>query len=146
MSTVGTTSHDGSVVDLNMGDLEVLSVKTLSFTVSLQVGEENEEELASSLRPSALVTRSLHHVSLGMTTNTTIVTSESNSLLVSDNVIEITLSLDEGHTTNGTAHFTSVLEVNGEVGTASLTTYMIINKYLVKYSSWYQQESHYNKC
>lgn len=146
MSTVGTTSHDGSVVHLNMGDLEVLSVKTLSFTVSLQVGEENEEELASSLRPSALVTRSLHHVSLGMTTNTTIVTSESNSLLVSDNVVEITLSLDEGHTTNGTADFTSVLEVNGEVGTASLTTYMIINKYLVKYSSWYQQESHYIHC
>ena len=37
MSTVSTTSHNGSVIDLDVGDLEILDVETLGFTVSLQV-------------------------------------------------------------------------------------------------------------
>ena len=126
MSTVGTASHDGSVVDLNMRDLEILHVKTLGFTVSLEVVEEDKEELASSFGPSALITRSLDKMTLGMTTNTTVVTSEGDSLLVGNNVVKILLSLDQRHVSNGTTDFTSILEVDSEVGTTSLTTYTII--------------------
>ena len=127
MSTVGTTSHDGSVVDLNVRDLEIVDVKTLSFTVSLQVVDEDEEELASSFRPSALVTGSLDEVTLSVTTNTTVVAGEGNSSLVGNDVIEISLSLDQRHVSDGTTDFASVLEVDSEVGTTSLTTYTIID-------------------
>lgn len=125
MSTVGTTSHHGSVVDLHMRDLEILHIQTLRFTVRLQVVQEHQEELASSFRPSALITRSLDKMTLGMTTHTSIVASEGNSLLVSNHVVEITLSLDQRHVADGTTDFTGILEVNSEVGTTSLTTYTI---------------------
>ena len=94
MSTISTTSHNRGMVYLNMADLQVLDIKTLSFTISLQIVDKNKEELASSFRPTALVTGSLDAVTLGMTTNTTIVTSKSNSLLVGNDIIKITLSLD----------------------------------------------------
>jgi hypothetical protein len=125
VSTVGTTSHHRGVVHLTVGNNKILSVKTLSFTVSLQVVEENEEELASSLRPSALITRSLHKLSLSMTTNTTIVTGESNRVSVSNNVMEILLSLDETHALNGVANLAGILEVNGKVRTTSLAAYKV---------------------
>ena len=128
MSTVSTTSHNGSVVDLNVGNLKILDIKTLGFTVSLQVVYEDEEELASSFRPSALVTRSLDKMTLGMTTNTTVVAGEGDGLLVGNNVVEILLSLDQRHMSDGTTDFASILEVDSEVGTASLTTYTIIAK------------------
>ena len=127
MSTVGAASHHGGVIDLDMRDLEILHVKTLGFTVSLEVVEEDKEELASSFGPSALITRSLDKMTLGMTTNTTVVTSKGDGLLVGNNVVKILFSLDQRHVSNGTTHFTSVLEVDCEVGTTSLTTYAIIN-------------------
>ena len=128
MSTVSTTSHNGSVVDLNMGNLKILDIKTLGFTVSLQVVYEDEEELASSFGPSALVTGSLDEMTLGVTTNTTVVAGEGDGLLVGNNVVEIFLSLDQRHMSDGTTDFASILEVDSEVGTASLTTYTIIAK------------------
>ena len=128
MSTVSTTSHNRSVVDLDVGNLKILDIKTLGFTVSLQVVYEDEEELASSFRPSALVTRSLDKMTLGMTTNTTVVAGEGDGLLVGNNVVEILLSLDQRHMSDGTTDFASILEVDSEVGTASLTTYTIIAK------------------
>ena len=127
MSTVGAASHHGGVIDLDMRDLEILHVKTLGFTVSLEVVKEDKEELASSFGPSALVTGSLDEMTLGVTTNTTVVASEGNGTLVGNNVVEILLSLDQRHVSDGTTDFTSVLEVDSEVGTTSLTTYKDYN-------------------
>ena len=140
MSTVGTASHHGSVIDLDMRDLEIVHVQTLGFTVRLEVVEEDKEELASSFGPSALVTGSLDEMTLSVTTHTTVVASEGDGTLVSNDVVEISLSLDQRHVSDGTTDFTSVLEVDSEVGTTSLTTYTIINKNYKTNSSWYQQE------
>ena len=128
------------MIDLDMRDLEILHVKTLGFTVSLEVVKEDKEELASSFGPSALVTGSLDEMTLGVTTNTTVVASEGNGTLVGNNVVEILLSLDQRHVSDGTTDFTSVLEVDSEVGTTSLTTYKDYNNKTKNYSSWYQQE------
>ena len=68
-------------------------------------------------------------MTLGMTTNTTVVAGEGDGLLVGNNVVEILLSLDQRHMSDGTTDFTSVLEVDSEVGTTSLTTYTIISKH-----------------
>ena len=65
-------------------------------------------------------------MTLGMTTNTTVVAGEGDGLLVGNNVVEILLSLDQRHMSDGTTDFASILEVDSEVGTASLTTYTII--------------------
>ena len=140
MSTVGTASHHGSVIDLDMRDLEIVHVQTLGFTVRLEVVEEDKEELASSFGPSALVTGSLDEMTLSVTTHTTVVASEGDGTLVSNDVVEISLSLDQRHVTDGTTHFASVLEVDSEVGTTSLTTYTISFSNGKTNSSWYQQE------
>lgn len=140
MSTVGTASHHGSVIDLDMRDLEIVHVQTLGFTVRLEVVEEDKEELASSFGPSALVTGSLDEMTLSVTTHTTVVASEGDGTLVSNDVVEISLSLDQRHVTDGTTHFASVLEVDSEVGTTSLTTYTISFSKNKTNSSWYQQE------
>ena len=125
---------------MDMRDLEIVHVQTLGFTVRLEVVEEDKEELASSFGPSALVTGSLDEMTLSVTTHTTVVTSEGDGTLVSNDVVEISLSLDQRHVSDGTTDFTSVLEVDSEVGTTSLTTYEDYKSKTKNYSSWYQQE------
>ena len=72
MSAVGATTHHGSLVHLHMADAKVLHVQTLRLTVGLQVVQKDQEELAGSLGPSALISRSLDGMSLSVTANTAI--------------------------------------------------------------------------
>ena len=123
MSTVGTTSHDGSVVHLHVVDLQILHAQSLRLSVSLQVLQENQEELASRLRPSALASSSLDHVSLSVTTDISVVSAESNNVLVGNDVIQVSLGLDQRHSLDGSTDLMSVLEVNGQVRTTGVAAY-----------------------
>ena len=125
VSTVGAASHHRGVVHLDVRQLQVLHSQTLRLAVGLEVVQEHEEVSASSLGPSALVAGSLDGVALGVTTHTAVVAREGDRLLVGDNVVEIALSLHQGHALDGTAHFASVLEVDSEVRTTSLAAYAI---------------------
>ena len=60
VSTVGATSHHGSVVHLDVVDHQVLHVQSLRLAVRLQVVQEHQEELARRLGPSAQIAGSLH--------------------------------------------------------------------------------------
>ena len=119
VSTVGAASHDGGLVDGDVVDHEILHVHSLGLSVSLEVVEEHQEELASSLGPSTDVSGSLDHMALSMTTDGAVVSAEGDGVLVSNNVVEVLLSLHQGHSLDGSADLVSVLEVNGQVGTTS---------------------------
>ena len=125
VSTVGAASHHGGVVHLDVRQLQVLHSQTLRLAVGLEVVQQHEEVSASSLGPSALVAGSLDGVTLGVTTHTAVVACKGDRLLVGDNVVEIALSLHQGHALDGTTHFASVLEVDSEVRTTSLAAYAI---------------------
>ena len=119
VSTVGATSHHGSVVHLDVVDHQVLHVQSLRLSVGLQVVQEHQEELARRLGPSAQIAGSLHQVALGVTTDRSVVSTERNHVLVGDHVVEVLLGLHQGHSLDGSTHLMSVLEVDGQVGTAS---------------------------
>ena len=123
MSTVSTTTHHWSVVHLHMADGQVLHVQSLRLSVRLQVVQQHEEELARSLGPAALITRSLDGVTLSMATHTSVVTSEGNSLLVGDHVVQVSLRLQQRHVLDRRTHLVSILEVHGQVRTTGLATY-----------------------
>lgn len=124
MSTIGTTSHYRSMVHLNMVDHQILHIQSLRLSISLQVVQKHKEELASRLRPSTQISRSLHKMTLSMTTNRTIVSAESNHVLVSNNIVQILLSLHQRHSLDSSTHLMSILEVNSQIRTASVTTYV----------------------
>ena len=123
VSTVSTTTHHWSVVHLHMADPQVLHVQTLRLSVRLQVVQQHQEELARSLRPAALITRSLNRVTLRMATNTSVVASERNSLLVGNHIVQVSLRLQQRHVLDRSTHLASVLEVHGQVRTTGLAAY-----------------------
>ena len=106
-----------------MADAKVLHVQTLRLTVGLQVVQKDQEELAGSLGPSALISRSLDGVSLGVTTNTAVEAGEGNSLLVGNHIVKVFLGLEQRHVLDGSTHLVSVLEVHSQVRTAGLAAY-----------------------
>ena len=58
-------------------------------------------------------------MALGVTTDRSVVSTERNHVLVGDHVVEVLLGLHQGHSLDGSTHLMSVLEVDGQVGTAS---------------------------
>ena len=134
MSTVGAASHDGGLVDSDVVDHQILHVESLGLSVSLEVGQEHQEELASSLGPSADISGSLDHMALSMATNGSVISAEGNGVLVGNNVVEVFLSLHQGHSLDGSTDLVSVLEVNGQVGTTGKAAYNNYNQYYMNYS------------
>ena len=122
MSTVGTASHNGGLVDSDVVDHQILHIESLSLSVSLEVVQEYQEELASSLGPSADISGSLDHMALSVTANGSVVSAEGNGVLVGNNVVEVLLSLHQGHSLDGSANLVSILEVNSQVRATSKTT------------------------
>ena len=107
------------MVHLDVVDHQVLHVQSLRLSVRLQVVQEHQEELARRLGPSAQIAGSLHQVALGVTADRSVVSAERNHVLVGDHVVEVLLGLHQGHSLDGSTHLVSVLEVDGQVGTAS---------------------------
>ena len=123
VSAVGATTHHGSLVHLHMADTQVLHVQTLRLSVGLQVVQKDQEELAGSLGPSALVSRSLNGVRLGVTADTTVEAGERHGLLVGNHVVKVLLGLEQRHVLDSSAHLVSVLEVHSQVRATGLAAY-----------------------
>ena len=112
-----------------MADRQVLHVQTLRLSVRLQVVQQHQEELARSLRPAALIPRSLDRVTLRMATDTSVVASERNSLLVGNHIVQVSLRLQQRHVLDRSTHLASVLEVHGQVRTTGLAAYTYHTKH-----------------
>lgn len=113
MGTVGTTALLGGLVDLDVLDNAGLKVKTLSLSVGLGVLQEGQDVLGTLNGPASL--GDTMDLGLGTTANTTVETTESNSLLVLQNITKESLGLLKAHTLNGHGGFTGVLEVDTEI-------------------------------
>ena len=118
VSAVGAAAVVGGLVDLGVGDHEVLDVHGLGIGVGLGVGEEAEEELGSLLGVATRV--SLDLLARGVAADTVVVLGESNDLLVRDDVLEVGLSAAEGHAADGGAGGKGVLEGNADASGARL--------------------------
>jgi hypothetical protein len=108
VSAVGTATHLGGLVDLDVGDNKLLNVHGVGVGVSLGVLEEIEKELAGLKRPATLGDTVL--LGLGSTTDTTVVAGEGDDVLVSDDVLEVELSLLEVHAGDSSGGLTGVLK------------------------------------
>ena len=96
VSTVGAAAVVGSLVHLAVRHNEVLGVHGLDIGVGLSVTEEGEELLGSLLGPLTLGGVVL--LGLAGTSNTTVEAGEGDDILVSNDVLEVGLSLAEGET------------------------------------------------
>lgn len=103
-----------SLVHLDMGNHQRLGVQVLELSVSLCVLQETQQEFTGLLGPAAL--RHTMLLGLGMTTNSSGMDAERDSVLVLDNVAEEFLRLGQRQTTDGSRSLTSVLEVGAEPG------------------------------
>jgi hypothetical protein len=121
VGTVGTATHDRSTLNLDVTDVQVVGLDTLKIGVALSIDEEVEQEATRLLWEADVVTgRLLVLLTDGGATSLLAEASERNGILVLDNVVQITLSLLQGHTLEHAGCFASVLEVNTEVRAASL--------------------------
>jgi len=107
VSTVSAAAHLGGLVDLDVGDNKLINVEGLSSSVGLNVLEEIEEELAALLGPAT--ERLTVLLSLRSTTGTIAIAGEGNDILVSEDVLEVELSLLEVHARDSSGSLTGVL-------------------------------------
>lgn len=121
MCTVGTATLLGCLVDLDMLDHTSLQIQPLLLSITLDILQQSQQELAALLRPSSLA----HpvHLGLGTTAHTAAETAKGDALLLLHHVGQVALGLEEGHPFDGLGGLTGVLEVDTQVvalGLASL--------------------------
>jgi len=110
--TVCATALLLRTVDLNVVDEELVNVKALELGVSLSVAQKVQDELCRLLWPPGLSVGSTCILGLGCAADTTAEATEGNSLLVLDDVLQVSLSLLQHHTLDCVACLAGVLEVN----------------------------------
>jgi len=115
-----TAAGDGSLHD-GVVDEAVISVQLLSLSVGLEVDEELSDALDRFLGPATL--GCLESLGLGSASNSTVVASEGNNLLVFQNVVHVGDGLVEVHTFNGASYVISVLVVGTQVTNSALCRY-----------------------
>lgn len=126
VGSVGTTSHLWSLVTVDVGDNELLDIKTLDLSVGLDVAKKINEDLGGLDWPRDLVTRSLVLLGDGVTGDTTGVLGEWNGILEVKDVLKVGLGVGEGAALDGVTNLTGVLEVDTDVRTGGLSSLLNI--------------------
>lgn len=86
-----------------------------NLSIGLKVSQKIQEALGGLHGESNFVTRGLVLLGDGVSSDTTSVLGEWNSSLLDQDVLEISLSLGQFQTLDGSANFTAVLVVNSEM-------------------------------
>lgn len=113
VSTVSASAALRSLVDLDVLDNKVASVKTLGVGVGLGVLQEVNEELGGLLGPAGLADTEL--LALGAATGAASEPAEGDSLELVGNVLEESKSTLELHAVDGLSGLTSVLEADAQI-------------------------------
>uniref|UniRef100_A0A8C8SRL7 Uncharacterized protein n=1 Tax=Pelusios castaneus TaxID=367368 RepID=A0A8C8SRL7_9SAUR len=103
MSSVGTPVHFGGLVDLD----------TLELNITLSIFEHMQKELCTLLRPPHLCPAPL--LGLSTSADSTIVTTEGNTLLFQGHILQIFSGFLDMHAIDSLGCLTSVLEVDSKV-------------------------------
>lgn len=80
VSTVGSSTHLGSLVYLNVLNDQGINIQTLEFCIALSILQHVQEEFCTLLRPTSLCPVPLF--GLGTPANTSVVAAERNALLL----------------------------------------------------------------
>jgi len=119
-SVCSSAAGDGSLHD-GVVDEAVISVQLLSLSVGLEVDEELSDALDGLLGPATLGL--LEDLSLGSASDTTVVASEGNNLLVIKHIVHVGDGLVQGETLHGASYVISVLVVGTQVTNSALCRY-----------------------
>lgn len=113
MGSEGSSSSADSSLGGNVRDLAFLNIKTLGFSVGLEVGEESKDVLDGLGWESTVVMIDIlaHSVS----TWTTGESSEWNDLFVLSNSLHVVDGSEKGHTSAGSGSLIGVLEMGSQV-------------------------------
>ena len=114
VGTVGTTAHAGGLIDLDVGDDELVGIKTLLSGVGFGVLQESHHG-DDGLTGPATLGETTEFLSLGGAADLTVVTLEGNTASLGEDLAVVLLSLAEGHSLDGVGGFEGVLEVASEV-------------------------------
>lgn len=113
VSTVGASAALGGLVDLDVLDNEVASVKTLGVGVGLSVLQEVDEELGGLLGPASLANTEL--LALSATAGAASEPPHGDSLELVGDVVKESKSTLELHAVDGLSGLTGVLEADAQV-------------------------------
>ena len=119
-SVSSSTSLDGSLDD-DVGDNAFVSIESLSLSVSFKVDKEFLDSLTGFLWP-ATEWQSVY-LSLGSSSNTSIVLSEWNDCGMSNNSIHMLDSCVDFHALAETSNFITILVVRSQVRDSALCGY-----------------------
>lgn len=112
----------GGGVDLDVADVQEISVQILAGSVDLSVLEEIQEELAGLLGPAGeRAGHVLVLLGLGSAADSTDGATEWNCILVVQNTLQESLRLLKTHTTDRVSGGVRVLEVHAQIGALSLS-------------------------
>ena len=120
-TTVGSVSSTSTLlggVALNVLDDQELRVQVLEFTVRLGVLQELKENASTLLGPATL--SMLEGLGLGSSSATRVESVERNTLLLLNDISEISLSISELSALQSAACLVGVLEVDTQVNSHSL--------------------------
>ena len=118
VGTVGTTAHAGSLIDLDVGDDELVGIKTLLGGVGLGVLQEGHHG-DDGLTGPATLGHAGEFLSLGGAADLAVVALEGNAAGLGEDLAVVLLGLAEGHALDGVGGLEGVLEVASEVGDLS---------------------------
>ena len=115
-STVGSVSSS-SALNSSLGgdvrDLALLNIKTLSFSVALEVSKESNHVLDGLLRPSTVMV--VHLLAHGVSARSTGVSSEGDDALVLKASLEVLDGSGEHESSAGSGSLVCVLVVCSQV-------------------------------
>lgn len=114
VGAVGAAALFDSPVDLHMCDFAVINIEALDLSVSLNIGEQAKEVLASLLRPPNLGSLRGDILRLRMAPAPAGEALERHSLLPGNNIVEVDLGLLKAHALDGMADLAHVLKVHSE--------------------------------
>ena len=120
-ATMGSVCAASSLlcrVALDMLDHEEFRIQVLELSVRLGILEELQENASTLLGPATLSV--LEGLSLSSPSDTRIEPMERNTLLLSDDISEVSLGVSELSTLQSTASLIGVLEVNAQINSHSL--------------------------
>ena len=118
VGAVGTTAHAGGLVDLDVGDDELVDIDGLFLGVGFGVLQESEHRDDALAGPATLGGAG-EFLSLGGAADLAVVTLEGDAAGLGEDLAVVLLGLAERQTLDRVGGLEGVLEVAGEVGDLS---------------------------
>lgn len=109
VSSVGAPAHFGSLVHLDVFNHQRIHIETLELSIALCIFEHVQQELRALLGPASLCPAPL--LGLGTSTNSSVVATEGNTLLLQGHILQVLGGLADVHALDGLGSLTMILKL-----------------------------------